>query len=321
MKKLSIIIPVYNCEKYIEKCIESIIKEIDETIELIIIDDGSKDKTPEICKKYITQNVNLIINSNHGVSYSRNLGIDKSTGEHIMFIDADDYLAKGWKNIVFDVLKNKKDIYYFNKDISNKKIEKSVILDYIFGMDKSIRWLAAPWSKVFRRKFINENKIRFEEKIFNGEDMLFNTIAISKCKNYELINKNIYNYRICETSITNSFNEKIFESDMNFQKKLIEISEENSIDIKYSRHCIQNAIIIFVRKISMVNLKKIKNYFWIFEQEPYKNQISNPNIIKSKKNRIIMRMLKNKKYMTAVLITKLFRKIKNRKTYDYIIKI
>lgn len=321
MKKLSIIIPVYNCEKYIERCLKSIVNELDDEVELIVIDDGSKDQTPEICKKYTSKNVNIMINSNHGASYSRNIGIEKASGENIMFVDADDYLTEGWKNIVLDAIKEKKDIYYFNKNISNIEIDKTTILDYIFGIDKSIRWFATPWSKVFNRDFIKNNNIKFEEKIINGEDMLFNAIAISKCKSYSLIKANIYNYRICETSITNSFNEKLFESDMNFQKKLKEILKENNMDVKYSNHCIQNAIIIFTRKISMVDLNKMKNYFWIFESEPYKNQIKNATNLKNNKSKIIMNLLRKKKYMTAAIITKVFRRIKNKKTYDYMIEV
>lgn len=322
MKKLSIIVPAYNCEKYIEKCLKSITNEMDNSIELIVIDDGSKDSTAVICNKFVSDNIKLISNPNHGVSYSRNEGIEIATGKYIMFVDADDYLSKGWKNAIFEAIKSNKDAYFFSSHKYENKITKEMIINNILGLDKTIKWLATPWAKVFNKKLLYEHNIRFIEKIINGEDMLFNIEVTLKCENFEFIEKNIYNYRICNTSVTNSFNAKILDSDVEFQKKLIQILKKNNIDeVKYSRYCIQNAIIMFVKKFSMINLKKSKEFYSIFEKEPYCTCIKSITKFENIKNKIIIILIKKKKYKRAIIMMKLFRIIKNKKTFDHIINI
>ena len=322
MKKLSIIIPAYNCEKYIKKCLDSIIKEIDNSIELIIINDGSKDSTSLICESYISKNVKLISNTNHGVSYSRNVGIDRALGKYIMFVDADDCLTNGWKNRIFNAIKDSKDIYYFSNTFPKKTTTKEEILNCILGTDKTFKWLSTPWSKIFNRKFLNDNKIRFIEDIINGEDMLFNANAILNSNNFSFINYSIYNYRICNTSVTKSFNEKIFASDMKFQNELINIIKENKLDShKYSEHCIQNALVIFIRKLSMLKLNEVNNYYYIFEKEPYHTYIHLDNKYENYKNKVIIGLIKKKFYKTAIIIMKLFRKLKSKRKFDYMIEV
>ena len=322
MKKISIIIPAYNCEKYLELCLNSIVKEMDETIELIVINDGSKDNTLSICKKYENENVKIISNSNHGVSYSRNEGIEKATGKYVMFVDADDYMSKGWAKKVLNAIKTDKDVYYFvNADVPND-CSKTKILDCIFGLGSYTKWLSTPWSKLYKRKLLENDSILFNDKVTNGEDMLFNANVILKAQDYEIIKDSIYNYRICNTSLTKSFNSKIFESDIRFQENLIKIENDNNIQThKYSNHCIQNAIIMFIRKMSMVKIHKINDYSDIFNKEPYLTYLKENKHYESLRNKIIITLVKIRLQKLAIIIFKLVRTIKKQKTYDYIIEI
>ena len=92
MKDISIIIPIYNAEKYINKCLDSILKQTKKELEIILINDGSTDNTEKIIKTYQDKRIKYFKNDNHGIGYSRNFGINQSTSKYIMFLDSDDYL-------------------------------------------------------------------------------------------------------------------------------------------------------------------------------------------------------------------------------------
>ena len=98
--KLSIVIPVYNAERYIEECLASILPEMNEGMELLLIDDGSTDSSYQLIQKYKSENIRVFHHENQGVSYTRNVGIMEARGDYIQFVDADDRLSQGWKNVV-----------------------------------------------------------------------------------------------------------------------------------------------------------------------------------------------------------------------------
>ena len=93
-KLISIIINVYNGEKYIKKCLDSVINQTYKNLEILIINDGSTDKTLEICKKYKDERIKIITTENQGLSFSRNVGIDNAGGEYLYFVDADDFIRE-----------------------------------------------------------------------------------------------------------------------------------------------------------------------------------------------------------------------------------
>lgn len=163
MKGISIIIPVYNTEKYVEKCIHSIVNEMKNIDQLIIIDDGSTDSSASICEKYICNNVSLITNDNHGVSFSRNMGINLAQNEYIMFVDSDDYLLSGWRNIIEKGINTGKDIVYFSKDSINKTTVKEILNDILCLPKRKVLNInaSACWGKIFKLNFVKENKIYF----------------------------------------------------------------------------------------------------------------------------------------------------------------
>ena len=121
-----IIIPLYNCEAYIEDCINSIIKQIDNKVEIILIDDGSVDNTFEICKSFLSNsNIKYFKNDNHGVSFSRNFGISKSSGKYIMFVDSDDL----WDDSTYENIKKSLDLNYDLICFGYSKFFKNKIVD------------------------------------------------------------------------------------------------------------------------------------------------------------------------------------------------
>ena len=104
--KVSIIVPVYNSEKYIDRCLEAIQNQTYKDIECLCIDDGSTDSSIQICQQYVKRDnrFRLITLSNHGVSYARNIGLEQSTGDFIMFCDSDDYVSEKWVEIMAEVM-------------------------------------------------------------------------------------------------------------------------------------------------------------------------------------------------------------------------
>lgn len=233
MKGISIVVPVYNAEKYVEDCILSILDEMMEFDQLILVNDGSTDLSANICEKYLSANVILVSNSNHGVSFSRNEGIGLSKSEYIMFVDADDYLLQGWRNTIEQGMKNENDIVYF----SQKKVEitnvKEIIDDILcFPNRKELSINAsACWGKIFKVSFLQSNNLLFDCDLINGEDGLFCLQSILRTNLFEIIEKpNFYFYRTDNsTSATHTFNSKFLSSNFKFIKILKEELEKTDI--------------------------------------------------------------------------------------------
>ena len=107
MSKISIIVPVYNTEKYLSKCLNSLIKQTYKDIEIIVVNDGSKDKSLEIAKKFAKQDnrIKVFNKENGGLSSARNFGIEKASGEYIGFVDSDDYIKENMFEILYNMIK------------------------------------------------------------------------------------------------------------------------------------------------------------------------------------------------------------------------
>lgn len=218
---LSIIVPAYNCENYIERCIESIINNNLSNIEVLIINDGSTDKTLEKCKHIIelNGNIRLINQKNKGVSYSRNLGIKKAKGKYVMFVDADDYLTSDFINIIDLLVDSDCDILKFSYNLLNYGSKKSIVfknrrfnsknenfwIDFLMDSQKNM-----VWGQIIKKACLKD--LYFDEKIFYCEDFLFNFQLYGKCKIIVYTDLIGYNYIKNDNSITNNFsNKKTFD--------------------------------------------------------------------------------------------------------------
>lgn len=228
--KLSIIVPIYNVELYLEECLQSLIID-DNNIEYILINDGSTDNSLEICEKFKNlSNVKIYNNTNHGVSFTRNFGISKAKGKWIMFVDSDDLLVSKWNIKVSKYLDKKDDVLFFSSNIEKELInEKKELLLRCIGFKKNNNSFSGPYSKLYKRKFLNDNNIRFDEKIINGEDMLFNCLCILYSNNISAFNEKIYKYRININSSTKKWKDNYILSDIEFRKILYSEINKNSI--------------------------------------------------------------------------------------------
>ena len=182
---VSIIIPVYNVDKYISSCIESVINQTYKNIELILVDDGSSDKSGEIIDNYIEKDsrIKVIHKKNSGVSAARNTGIDVARGDYICFADGDDWLMEDYVEHLLDLcIDNDADVAY-TKDMFTTFYKKQVVSTntYIYTPEEATEAILCynvpigVYSKMFKRKFLNQNSIRFDENIYIGEGFNFNT--------------------------------------------------------------------------------------------------------------------------------------------------
>lgn len=180
--KYSIIVPVYNAEQFLERCIKSLIGQTYKNFEVIFINDGSSDTSGDILKKYCTSDkrLKLIERTNQGVSSARNEGIERAIGEYVIFVDADDYVEKNLLEKISECSSKAEMIMYNFKDngIVNKvekevppfcdDVSESAIL--ISGLN-SFRGFV--WNKAFKRNIVIKNDIKFKDDIHMCEDLCF----------------------------------------------------------------------------------------------------------------------------------------------------
>ena len=240
-KIVSIVIPVYNVEKYIEKCIISVLKQTYKDIEIIIVNDGSTDKSEEKILKYVKNDkrIKYIVKKNGGLSSARNKGIENATGEYICFIDSDDWIAENYVEcLISKIEKDKSDISicnikYVYSDNSEKKpnyhidknetINNKTALKYLF---KGEKYQNHAVNKLYKLNLFKDNNIRFpENRIY--EDAFTMYKLLYKAKKISLCNKYLYFYlKNREGSILNTkFNEKRLD----LLDAMVEISKEQFI--------------------------------------------------------------------------------------------
>lgn len=210
--KYSIIVPAYNTEKYIDKCLKSIFSNTYKNFEVIIVNDGSTDKTEDIINKYIKKYDNIIYikQKNMGLSLARNNGVKKATGDYLLFIDSDDYVEK---NLLENINKNIDDLdvlrYQLNMVFNDKIIpyeeKKFNVTDGIDAFEKIVKYkfieMAALY--VINRKYYLDNNFMFEKDVYH-EDYGLLPLVIATAKKVKSINYLGYNYVQRDGSIMSS---------------------------------------------------------------------------------------------------------------------
>ena len=220
---VSIIIPVYNGEKYIEECLDSILDQDYKNIEVIVVNDGSVDNTKNIvekkCKK--NNNIKLINQKNSGVSCARNNGINNSNGEYLSFVDSDDCLSSHYISRLYEMInENNADMALFRqpKRFIGKFIEHDINDNYkvsvLSGKDATLDMLfykiaIGPWNKLIKKSIITDNNICFDKNISFGEGFNFSIDCYQKSKKVACSNEQLYYYRLDNPdSVMTKFSEK-----------------------------------------------------------------------------------------------------------------
>lgn len=212
--KVSLIVPVYNVEHYLGRCLESCREQTLCDLEMIFIDDGSTDRSPEMLRRFAEEDSRAIVirKENGGVSSARNTGLDVAHGEYVMFLDADDYLApQACERIWTEVHEEPTDIVIYGmnyfpqypepklapwlKAISNIPTERfySFKPEILFKKPGGNPFI---WRQAFSLELLNKNNIRFDQTIKIGEDMLFQVCAFPHVENISFISDHLYYYRV-----------------------------------------------------------------------------------------------------------------------------
>ncbi|KAF2785325.1 hypothetical protein SV13_00490, partial [Clostridium perfringens] len=246
MALISIIIPVYNAEDYLEKCVNSVLVQEFKDIEIILVNDGSKDNSLEVCNnlKKRDSRIKVINKKNGGSSDARNFGIRESNGTYLMFLDSDDYWqgTNCLNNIVYKLKNNDIEVLLYgctdynveigevyisrtgyNNDIITKS-DKKEILEYLF---KNNLFPGSAWITVTKRNFIIENNLFFTKGI-KSEDIDWLLSVFLKANKFDSVDDYFYIYlRNRPNSITGSINKKSIEDLLYIIEKWSRIIEEN----------------------------------------------------------------------------------------------
>lgn len=250
-KKVNIIIPVYNSEKYIADCIESIQNQSYNNVEVILIDDGSTDNSAKIIKKYTEKNTNIkyFWQENAGAPVARNFGIKKSDGDYIMFLDSDDILEENSIQNMVSIMEMKESQLvlgnYEEIDEQRHKIKDVIEHDQVLEYEnedvfKCATFVPYPGNKMYSNKVIKENNIEFAN-VKIGQDLNFYTKYLAYCKKVVSIPDIIAQYRIVNGGISRSYTLKVLD--------IIQTME----DIKKAYQNL-NLVEIYKRYISIVEL-------------------------------------------------------------------
>lgn len=226
--KISIIVPVYNVENYIDDCIKSIINQEFKNFELIIINDGSSDNSGDICDRYalIDNRIRVIHKKNEGASKARNLGIKISKGDYIAFVDSDDTINEKMYDIMYNLaISSKCEVVVCGyKEINYKLGIENKFINPLYGRKKlqgedikkrlqellcenKILGYPSLCNKLYKKDYITKNKLEINENIKIAEDLCFNVIIMLGINEVVAINEPLYEYRrVNENSIMNSSN-------------------------------------------------------------------------------------------------------------------
>lgn len=313
---ISIIVPVYNAENTLERCVDSIIEQTYSNIEIILINDGSKDKSLSICNKLKLNNKNIkVIDSiNKGVSSARNIGIKHAAGKYIMFVDSDDYVDSRWCEGLYSIVEKNKfcicNIYcvdyatnniYIENNI-NEKIKKLHINEF-YEVYK-LRLLNQPYNKIYEKEIINKYNIRFDENLSLGEDLLFNLDYLQKCNEIEIVNDRTYFYiKGQNDSLCNKFYPNFYEIQTKIYLNMLDIINSINVpDKQVLKDCYTDFLYSLVLSMNNILLskeysliKKIKKIKGILKSNVFELCLKNADQYKF--NNIYWNILKSKNFI------------------------
>lgn len=244
---VSVIVPIYNAEHYLNRTIESIRNQTSTDWELILVDDGSTDNSYQICKQYeeIDSRVKIICQKNKGVSAARNTGLCVASGTYVAFCDSDDFYEPDYL-ATFEYYSQRKqaDIYIFGVYIDypeqtpilhHPPIECTDSIHRVGEMVESwfdIYWMGL-WNKIYNRQIIEDNGIRFQNGICYDEDSIFNLSYLAACKSVFCSDKPEYHYvQQNGSSLTRTFSPERLETVNQVEEKLYALAQHNNVDMQ-----------------------------------------------------------------------------------------
>lgn len=281
MQKVSIIIPVFNVEKYLTRCLDSVVNQTLDNIEIICINDCSTDNSLDVLKKYALKDnrIKLIdLPQNRGVSFARNTGIDNANGEYIAFLDPDDWWNKNLlKTVYTDIQTYNSEIAIFGSNFckNDKIIPNETQLSYIlqFKEQHALRTyqnnlVNYAWDKLYNRDFINRHKIRFNENLSQTEDVIFALECFSYNPTMSFIPKNLYNYQINREGSAMTKNQELVSKQIIAFKTLVQCDFFINANDDYKQFCLNiilGGLVYFYvyttkKKFSLSNFLELRKF-------------------------------------------------------------
>lgn len=250
---ISIIVPIYKVEKYIKKCVDSILSQDYKELEVILVDDGSPDRCPEICDEYAKKDkrVKVLHKENGGLVSARQTGVNIAAGEYIGFVDGDDWIEPDMYRKIAEIIERfkpdmvvteffsefnthtdiSKQIFeneFYDKEGLMTDIYPKMLFDgkfYCFGISPNC------WSKVFRKELLKKNLMQVDTRIRMGEDAAFTYPCMLDAKNICYINKPFYHYRISPSSMSRGYDGRLENIIMLPYERLKTVNAKNEFDM------------------------------------------------------------------------------------------
>lgn len=275
--KVSVIIPVYNAEKYITQCIESLLNQTLTDCEFIFVNDGSKDNSGTIINEYKEKDnrIKFVNQTNQGVSVARNTGLHIAAGEYIGFVDADDFIEKDMFEVLYQTgVKDECDIVIcnFQSKMNNYTVEshyefpENVIFGYKYTQENILPYflrkddLNTVCTKIYKAKLITTAKATFPNNITLGEDGMFNIQCFNRAKKVQFINYNGYHYREVEGSATRN------TANVDYFKRAVEVYK---LELPTLFNGLNRETILKLKSIKLIN--NVMGYLYIYFR-PIKEQ-------------------------------------------------
>jgi len=311
MKKVSIIVTVYNVEAFLEKCLDSLVSQTLDNFEVIVVNDGSPDDSQKIIDKYKKKYPEIIKAykiKNRGLGGARNYALEKCSGEYVLFVDSDDYIDLTMAEEMYKMAKkDKSDIVLCGYDVIDEATKKVIskesayspvekenpVLSLLFGK-------TAVWNKLYKTSLIKDNNIKFRSKVWYEDiDFSFKTLLLSKKNSF--IDEPFYKYLIRNGSIMNNNNiERCLEICLGFDE-LINYCQEKEIYNKYYEqlefYAMYHIYICAITRVINTNNKYAYKKEIINKLKEYVNK----NFPNFKKNKYINHLDKNKKIIIFLI--------------------
>ncbi len=263
--ELSIIIPCYNCQENISVLLRNIYRQLTSSVEVILINDGSKDDTVSVINQFLVENqehdINLYSFENQGAAKARTEGLKIAKGNYVFFVDSDDNITPNALEIISNFLREELDMLYFtsiikmkDREVYKMKFEKEQIYsnpnDFLYQQLAKKSWSAAVWTYVFRRNLALDKKAIFTDRVAH-EDHLFTMILLANSKRIQITNELIYEQDFSEGSLTRS-------------NKSLPYIEERYIAYRECKQLMQESKKFTDKTINKYSLWSINSFFSLY---------------------------------------------------------
>ena len=317
---ISIIIPVYNTTKErVDDCLNSIFVQQDSKKEVILIDDGSEVDYTDVVSKY--KELNYVKLAHKGVSFARNYGILHSNGKYLLFVDSDDKMVHDSLKKIYKILDNQDVILsksYINnngnytesfcyKNYSFTITNKTMLLKRLFvSKNKYFSCTDTPWAKVYKKSFLLENTIFFDETLTNCEDVLFNYNTYFKAKNIFFLNELTYVYVYNPNSVCNTYCDDMDNKFIRVIEKFNYFLKNNGIKDKYFDYFVLRIVVRLFRKyyIYLKNFDDFKvSIIKILDNEVIVNSLDKLNYKLDENQTELLHLLRDRNIINLYLFT------------------